>query len=222
MISVSTTKIKICGLRRLEDMEYVNNYKPDYVGFVFAKSKRQVTWELAEKLRNALESNIIRVGVFVNQPVEWVADLVNRDIIQYAQLHGDEDHEYIKELRSIISNNVIGADYSRKTGIIKAVCVKDELDIDRANSYDCDYILLDTFSVECEGGNGKTFDWSMIKKMNKPFFLAGGINESNVLQAINTVKPYGVDASSGLETDGYKDEGKIKDFVEKIRSDTME
>ena len=198
---MSTTKIKICGLRRLEDVGYVNNYKPDYVGFVFAKSKRQVTWELAEELKNALDPNIIRVGVFVNQPVEWVADLVNRDIIHYAQLHGDEDHAYIKELRSSISNNV--------TGIIKAVRVKEELDIVKANSYDCDYILLDTFSVECEGGNGKTFDWSMIKKMNKPFFLAGGINESNVLQAIHTVKPYGVDASSGLETDGYKDEVKI-------------
>ncbi len=222
MICLLTTKIKVCGLRRLEDVGYVNNYKPDYVGFVFAKSKRQITWELAEELKNAIDSNIIRVGVFVNQPVEWVADLVNRDIIHYAQLHGDEDHEYIKELRSSISNNVIGGDYNRKSGIIKAVRVKEELDIDKANSYDCDYILLDTFSVECEGGNGKTFDWSMIKKMNKPFFLAGGINESNVLQAIHTVKPYGVDASSGLETDGYKDEVKIKDFVEKIRSDTME
>lgn len=219
---MSTTKIKICGLRRLEDVEYVNNYKPDYVGFVFAKSKRQITWELAEELRNALEPYIIRVGVFVNQPVEWVAGLVNNDIIQYVQLHGDEGHEYIKELRSSISNNVIGADSNRRIGIIKAVRVKEESDFDKANSYDCDYILLDTFSVECEGGNGKTFDWSMIKKMNKPFFLAGGINESNVLQAIHTVRPYGVDASSGLETDGYKDEEKIKNFVEKIQSYTME
>lgn len=219
---MSTTKIKICGLRRLEDVEYVNNYKPDYVGFVFAKSKRQVTKEVAEELKGALDPTIIRVGVFVNQSVEWVADLINRDIIQYAQLHGDEDHEYIKELRSSISNNIIDADYSRRTGIVKAVRVKDELDIDRANSYDCDYVLLDTFSMECEGGNGKTFDWSMIKKMNKPFFLAGGINESNVLQAIQTVKPYGVDASSGLETDGYKDVDKVKNFVEKIRKYTME
>lgn len=222
MTYLSTTKIKICGLRRLEDVEYVNNYKPDYVGFVFAKSKRQITWELAEELRNALEPYIIRVGVFVNQPVEWVAGLVNNDIIQYAQLHGDEGHEYIKELRSSISNNVIGADSNRRIGIIKAVRVKEESDIDKANSYDCDYILLDTFSVECEGGNGKTFDWSMIKKMNKPFFLAGGINESNVLQAIHTVRPYGVDTSSGLETDGYKDEEKIKNFIEKIQSYTME
>jgi len=107
-----------------------------------------------------------------------------------------------------------------KTGIIKAVRVTEELDIDRANSYDCDYILLDTYSVECEGGNGKTFDWSMIKKMKKPFFLAGGINEMNVLQAIQMVRPYGVDASSGLETDGYKDVGKIRNFVEKIREYT--
>lgn len=221
MINLSTTKIKICGLRRLEDATYVNNFKPDYVGFVFAKSKRQVTKELAEKLKNELDPAIIRVGVFVNQPLDWVADLVNRDIISYAQLHGDEDYEYITKLRSSISNNVIGDDRDRKTGIIKAVRVKEELDIDRANSYDCDYILLDTYSVECEGGNGKTFDWSMIKKMKNPFFLAGGINEMNVLQAIQTVKPYGVDASSGLETDGYKDVEKIKEFVEKIRKYAM-
>lgn len=220
MIHLSTTKIKICGLRRLEDATYVNNFKPDYVGFVFAKSKRQVTKELAEKLKNELDPAIIRVGVFVNQPLDWVADLVNRDIISYVQLHGDEDQKYITKLRSSISNNVIGADRDMKTGIIKAVRVKEEVDIDRANSYDCDYILLDTYSVECEGGNGKTFDWSMIKKMKKPFFLAGGINEMNVLQAIQMVRPYGVDASSGLETDGYKDVGKIRNFVEKIREYT--
>jgi len=220
VIHLSTTKIKICGLRRLEDATYVNNFKPDYVGFVFAKSKRQVTKELAEKLKNELDPAIIRVGVFVNQPLDWVADLVNRDIISYVQLHGDEDQKYITKLRSSISNNVIGADRDMKTGIIKAVRVKEELDIDRANSYDCDYILLDTYSVECEGGNGKTFDWSMIKKMKKPFFLAGGINEMNVLQAIQMVRPYGVDASSGLETDGYKDVGKIRNFVEKIREYT--
>lgn len=217
---MSTTKIKICGLRRLEDATYVNNFKPDYVGFVFAKSKRQVTKELAEKLKNELDPAIIRVGVFVNQPLDWVADLVNRDIISYVQLHGDEDQKYITKLRSSISNNVIGADRDMKTGIIKAVRVKEEVDIDRANSYDCDYILLDTYSVECEGGNGKPFDWSMIKKMKKPFFLAGGINEMNVLQAIQMVRPYGVDASSGLETDGYKDVGKIRNFVEKIREYT--
>lgn len=220
MIHLSTTKIKICGLRRLEDATYVNNFKPDYVGFVFAKSKRQVTKELAEKLKNELDPAIIRVGVFVNQPLDWVADLVNRDIISYVQLHGDEDQKYITKLRSSISNNVIGADRDMKTGIIKAVRVKEEVDIDRANSYDCDYILLDTYSVECEGGNGKIFDWSMIKKMKKPFFLAGGINEMNVLQAIQMVRPYGVDASSGLETDGYKDVGKIRNFVEKIREYT--
>lgn len=217
MTSLSTTKIKICGLRRLEDVSYVNNYRPDYVGFVFAKSKRQVTREQAEELKNALDSTIIRVGVFVNQPVEWVAGMINQDIIQFAQLHGDEDHEYIAKLRSSINNHILVFDGNGETGIIKAVRVKEESDIALANSFDCDYILLDTFSVECEGGNGKTFDWSMIKKMNKPFFLAGGINESNVLQAIQSVKPYGVDASSGLETEGYKDEYKIRNFVEKIR-----
>ncbi|WP_310601608.1 phosphoribosylanthranilate isomerase [Anaerosporobacter sp.] len=215
---MSTTKIKICGLRRLEDVEYVNRNMPDYIGFVFAKSKRQVSEELAEELKNALNPALIRVGVFVNQPVEWVASLIQKDIIQYAQLHGDEDAEYITRLRTYLDKTEVDSDVTdKKTGIIKAVRVKEEADIERANSYDCDYILLDTFSVECEGGNGKTFDWSMIKKMNKPFFLAGGITQENALQAIQEVKPYGVDASSGLETDGFKDEEKIKNFVEKIR-----
>ncbi|WP_167955552.1 phosphoribosylanthranilate isomerase [Anaerosporobacter faecicola] len=207
---MSTTKIKICGLRRQEDVEYVNNYKPDYIGFVFAKSKRQVTAQQAEQLRKALDPTILSVGVFVNQPVEQVANLLNRDVIQYAQLHGEEDQTYIDCLRKLLK--------TEQKGIIKAVRVKDAEDIKRAQDYDCEYLLLDTYSVDCEGGNGKTFDWNLIHQMKKPFFLAGGITVSNVEEAIARVQPYGIDASSGLETNGYKEEEKIKQFVEIIRT----
>ena len=207
-------KIKICGLRRLEDISYVNQYQPDYIGFVFAKSKRQVTVQEAEVLSKALKSNILRVGVFVNQPVEYIADLLNRGIIHYAQLHGGEDQRFIDTLqRQVIrSKESCG-------GVIKAIRVKDESDIVRANEYNCEYILLDTFCIECEGGNGKSFDWSIITSVNKPFFLAGGINEENVVEAISKVKPYGVDASSSLETEGCKDIHKIQRFIERARKE---
>ena len=209
---MNTVRIKICGLRRLEDVCYVNQYKPDYIGFVFAKSKRQVTAQEASLLSKELNPSIIRVGVFVNQPVEFVADLMNQGIIHYAQLHGEEDQCYIDELQ----NRIIK---SNQRGIIKAIRVKDEEDITRANSYECDYILLDTFCVECEGGNGKSFDWSIISSMNKPFFLAGGINEENIAEAIERVNPYAVDASSSLEIDGYKDVHKIQRFIERARKE---
>lgn len=224
-------KVKICGLRRLEDVCYVNQYQPDYIGFVFAKSKRQVTVQQAEILSKELSPNIIRVGVFVNQPIEEVEDLMNRGIIHYAQLHGDEDQLYINELyskiiktnHSINANQIINStriDNNSQQGIIKAIRVKDESDIARANTYECDYLLLDTYCVECEGGNGKAFDWSIITRMNKPFFLAGGINVDNVNEAITLVKPYGVDASSSLETDGYKDIHKIQRFIQQARKET--
>lgn len=206
---MNAVKIKICGLRRLEDVCYVNQYQPDYVGFVFAKSKRQITVQEAELLSKELNPNILRVGVFVNQPVEEVAELMNRRIIHYAQLHGEENQQYIDVLREQLTIS-----RSSRYGIIKAIRVKDESDITRANAYECDYILLDTFCVECEGGNGKVFDWSIITSMNKPFFLAGGINEDNVKEAIKRVNPYGVDASSSLETDGYKDVHKIRRFIQ--------
>lgn len=206
------TRVKICGLKRQEDVEYVNETLPDYVGFVFAPGKRQVTMEQAERLAVMLDPAIRRVGVFVNQPVEQVVELLQKGIIQYVQLHGAEDNAYIALLREQCHHMGISA------AVIKAVQVREAEDIRQAQDIQAEYLLLDAWSEEGAGGNGKTFDWNLIREMKKPFFLAGGLNTDNVCCAIRQVHPYGVDASSSLETDGKKDQKKISDFITKVRS----
>lgn len=206
------TRVKICGLKRQEDVEYVNETLPDYVGFVFAPSKRQVTMEQAERLAVMLDPAIRRVGVFVNQPVEQIVELLQREIIQYVQLHGEEDNAYIAALREKCSHAGISVT------VIKAVQVKQAEDIRQAQEFQSEYLLLDAWSEEGAGGNGKTFDWNLIRETEKPFFLAGGLNADNVCCAIRRVHPYGVDASSSLETDGRKDQKKISDFIAGVRS----
>lgn len=202
-------KIKICGLRRMEDIEYANMLLPDYIGFILADGfARQITKKQAAEFAAALDSRVKRVGVFVNQPKETIAEYINDGIIQYAQLHGDEDNAYISSLKSCIKNEY---------GIIKAVKVRSAADIERAAEYKCDYLLLDAYSEKCAGGNGITFDWTLIKNITKPFFLAGGISSFNVKNAINIVNPYAVDASSSMETEGYKDYNKMKAFVDAVR-----
>lgn len=201
-------KVKICGLRRIEDIEYANMLLPDYTGFILADGFcRQITKKQAQEFANQLDKRIRRVGVFVNQPVETVAEYINSDIIQYVQLHGDEDNLYIEKLRRCIKNNC---------NIIKAVKVRNAGDIEEAAMYNCDYLLLDAYSEKKAGGGGITFDWTLIKNITKPFFLAGGISPSNVKDAIERVKPYAVDASSSMETDGYKDYNKMKAFVDAV------
>lgn len=201
------TKIKICGLKRYEDISYVNESRPDYVGFVFAKSRRQVTGEQALKLRERLTDGIVPVGVFVNENTDVVAGLVNDGIIDMAQLHGDESEEYINELK----------DKLKRGGIIKAVRVKDESDVISAGHSAADYILFDTYSKGEYGGTGMTFDWSVLKNFGRPYFLAGGINSENVEEAVKTMCPYAVDVSSAVETDGVKDRDKIADIIKKVR-----
>lgn len=201
------TKIKICGLKRYEDISYVNESRPDYVGFVFAKSRRQVTGEQALKLRERLTDGIVPVGVFVNENTDVVAGLVNDGIIDMAQLHGDESEEYINELK----------DKLKRGGIIKAVRVKDESDVISAGRSAADYILFDTYSKGEYGGTGMTFDWSVLKNFGRPYFLAGGINSENVEEAVKTMCPYAVDVSSAVETDGVKDRDKIADIIKKVR-----
>lgn len=203
-------KIKICGLMRQEDIGFVNNYTPDYIGFIFAPSRRQITKEQAKALAIRLNTRIIRVGVFVDQPAEYIAELVSEEIIQYIQLHGNETNQYIENLRELLSDN-------NKCKIIKAIRVKSQDDIREADQCNSDLILFDSFSGGYAGGNGQTFDWSMIKNIKKPFFLAGGIDASNVCKAIDEVNPYGIDASSSLETNGWKDEMKINTFIHTIR-----
>ena len=196
-------KIKICGIRCLEDIAIVNKYKPDYIGFVFADSKRQVSCELAVELKNNLDSDIISVGVFVNAPHGKIVELFDRGIIEIAQLHGDESEEYI---------NILKEKTDGELKIIKAVEMSENKDLLEFDNLNVDYLLLDSGK-----GSGKTFDWRLIRNdLKKEFFLAGGINSDNIKQAIEQFNPYAVDLSSGLETDGFKDENKIKEIMEVI------
>lgn len=197
-------KIKICGIKRFEDIEIVNRYKPDYIGFVFADSKRKVSHELASKLKNNLDLDIISVGVFVDADQEEIMELFGKGVIDVAQLHGSEDEEYIAGLKDKTN---------QKLKIINAIEMSEEVDLDSYESTQADFLLLDSGK-----GSGKTFDWRLIRKnLKKDFFLAGGLDVSNVCQAIKEFKPYAVDLSSSLETDGYKDENKIKEIMEVIR-----
>lgn len=195
-------KIKICGLYRGVDIDYVNEAKPDFIGFVFAKSRRQVSVRWAEAMRPRLMSEITPVGVFVNEVVENVVKLLNESIIEIAQLHGHENENYIKELKSLTDKP-----------IIKAVRVLSHEDIEAAQHTVADFLLLDNGS----GGTGMSFDWSLAGKVNKPFFLAGGLNADNIEKAIADTRPYAVDLSSGAETSGLKDREKIMEVVRRIR-----
>lgn len=201
------TKIKICGLTRKEDIESVNRWLPDYIGFVFCESRRQVTPEQAGLLKAGLDSRIKAVGVFVNEPVISIVKLCNTGVIDVVQLHGDESEEYIRELKNQID-----------CPVIKAVRVKSAEQIWQAEKLSCDLLLLDTYQKEQYGGSGKTFDYSMIPFLQKRFFLAGGLENSNIVQAIEKCNPYGVDISSGVETDGLKDENKIRQIIQTVRS----
>lgn len=198
--------VKICGLKRECDIDYVNRHKPDFAGFVFSKSKRQITPQQAERLRAKLNSDIKAVGVFVNEPVEFISDLCNRNVIDIIQLHGAEDKNYIVKLKELSDKP-----------IIKAVRVQSTAQVLSAEEIECDYLLLDAYSENEYGGGGKVFNWDIIPQLKKPFFLAGGLNSENVATAIKQVNPYCVDLSSGAETDGYKDENKIKIIIEEVR-----
>ena len=194
------TKIKICGLKCPEDIAYVNEAKPDYCGFIieFPKSSRNVTGDQVRILIAELEKNIIPVGVFVNAAPERVEELLLDGTIRIAQLHGQEDDDYIRRIQKNTGSQVI-----------KAFSVKAAQDIELALKSPADYILLD----QGGGGTGQTFDWSLIPEIKKPFFLAGGLGADNLEQAVDTIRPYAVDLSSSVETDGVKDRSKILEAV---------
>lgn len=205
------TKIKICGLTREADIDIVNELRPDYVGFVFAKSKRQVSRVQAQALKAKLNSGIKAVGVFVNEAVETVAGIANEATIDLIQLHGDEDAAYCRSLRALT-----------KAPLIKVVRVKNEKSLEGLEAYDCDYYLFDTHSENEYGGTGKAFDQRILlsKDFNKPFFIAGGMDAANVAATIKNTEPYGVDVSGGVETAGYKDCSKVKIFIQQGRAGT--
>jgi phosphoribosylanthranilate isomerase len=200
------TRIKICGLTRLEDIEAVNHCLPEYVGFVFAPSRRQVTPAHARLLKQRLDPRIQAVGVFVNETVENIALLCAAGTIDVVQLHGDEDQGFIDSLRQRVV-----------CPIIKAIRVKSSEQVGQAQELPCDLLLLDTYQEGRYGGSGQTFDRALIPELQKPFLLAGGLNADNIRQAIEECHPWGVDISSGVETLGTKDEAKIREIIAAVR-----
>lgn len=203
-------KIKICGIRRREDVEYLNEAVPDFAGFVFADTRRQVSRERAAELKRLLRPDIKVFGVFVNAPIEQAAELVKRRTIDAVQLHGGESEEYICELRAQVN-----------VPVIKAVRAKNCEAILAADELSCDYLLIDTYSEMQYGGTGRSFDWKVIPEgLKHPYFLAGGLNAANIQQAMETVhcrgKCIGVDVSGGVETEGDKDKEKIYQMVKLV------
>ena len=196
------TGIKMCGLRRMEDIEAVNELLPEYIGFVFFPgSRRYITAAAAGQLREKLNPEIRAVGVFVDEDPRTVAALLEDGIIDMAQLHGHEDEPYLEDLR-------------RLTGrpLIRAFRVRSGEDIRLAQSSSADGILLDAGA-----GDGRTFDWSLLQGMRRPYFLAGGLDPENVSRAVRVLKPFAVDVSSGIETGGIKDMNKMRAFVRAVR-----
>ncbi len=196
-------KIKICGLSRVCDIDFANEAKLDYVGFVFANSRRKITKEQAYILKKKLNSDIKTVGVFVNEDINFILELLNENIIDIIQLHGHEDEKYMLELKRKTDNP-----------IIKAITVDKKDFISNFSNTFANYLLLDSGA----GGTGVKFDWNLLdKEIKKPFFLAGGINAENVEQAIKLINPFAIDISSGVETNGYKDRYKILDIVRRVK-----
>ncbi len=198
------TKMKFCGLSRPIDILNVNEIEPDYIGFVFAEgSKRYVSPQLAEQLKKALSPGIKAVGVFVDAPQESVIRLLRDGVIDMAQLHGNEDEAYIERLKNMTGKPVI-----------KAFKITSAEDVAKAEASAADYVLLDSGA-----GTGTVFDWKLLEGVKRPYFLAGGLSPDNVEEAIERLHPFGVDVSSGIETDRFKDKAKMIAFAGIVRGE---
>jgi phosphoribosylanthranilate isomerase len=202
-------KVKLCGIRRPEDVAYLNEFRPDYAGFVFAGTRRRIAPETAAALVRKLDAHIRKVGVFVDEPAASIARTVRLAGLDVVQLHGDESAEAIAKLRSLLPG----------VEIWKAVRVRDRLSIPRALKLGADKPLLDGYSGSEHGGTGKKADWNLIREANLsvPYFLAGGLNSGNISAAVEELSPYGVDISSGIETGGVKDRAKIEQIMKILR-----
>ena len=226
-------KIKICGLSREQDINYVNEARPDYCGFVFAASKRQVSPAQAANLRQRLAEGIVPVGVFVNAPIEDIAALYRDNTINIAQLHGDEDESYIAQLKQATNNAPIPviqvikiSSLNSNHGVLLSCGQlgvsrrKDDFHIKNSASSVSSVVnsSIDYYLLDSGAGSGEPFDWGLLNSLNidKPWFLAGGISLDNIKQAMAT-NPFGIDISSGAETDGVKDRAKIVPLVAAIR-----
>lgn len=197
------TKIKICGLKTIQDISFANSLLPDFIGFIFVpESKRFVEVSTALTLRRELKPEIRSVGIFVNAPVETVLSLADQGLFSLIQLHGQENEAYVQRLKA-----------SCGLPVIKAFSVSSFRDVENALAFPSDYLLFD----HGKGGTGQTFDWSLLQRTDRPVFLAGGLNPENVAAAITLTKPYAVDTSSGVETEHQKDFNKMKQFIKAVR-----
>lgn len=202
---MTTTKIKFCGLSRNCDIETANALSPDYVGFVFVKnSRRCVSFAQVKELKALLAPGILTVGVFVNEDPRTVTALLEAGVIDAAQLHGDEDTDYIRGLKSLT-----------KAPLIKAFGLRSIHDLPAVERCPADLVLLDSPG----GGTGRLFDWKLLENIQRPYFLAGGLSAENVGEAIARLRPFGVDVSSGIETGGYKDREKMTAFAAAVRKE---
>ncbi len=204
-------KIKFCGLRRCEDIKYVSETAPDYAGFILSAGfKRSVSDfpQLAEKA----DKKIKLVGVYVNEPLESVSR--NLKFLDSVQLHGDEDERYISSLRSIFGGE-----------IWKAVRLRSVSDVEKASALDADRYVLDAFSENAVGGTGKRIDASLldeaVKRLEKPFFIAGGISAENIAETVRRFEPYGIDLSSSVEKNGFKDLSEMKRIMKILREENL-
>jgi len=210
------TKIKICGITRKEDIAVLNRLCPDYIGFVFAGTKRKITVEMAAALRAALRREILSVGVFVREPIEKIVSICRAGILDLVQLHGDEPEDYIAEVKN-----------RTKKPVIRAVCMRSGENILAKIETCADYLLFDAYQEGEYGGSGECFCWEELEMAVKAclqrgknfpvFFLAGGLNAQNAGKAIHLLHPYALDVSSGVETDGIKDSIKMEEFVNYVR-----
>ena len=201
-------KIKMCGLRRPDDIIYANECLPNYIGFVFAESRRKVSGREAKKLGEQLDPSIKKVGVFVNEPLRSLISISEEAGLDIIQLHGDEGEEYIKEVK-------------HETGkeLWKAVRVRLVKDIQEAQRLPADKLLLDSFSEESYGGTGKVMDFAVLDQadIRKPYFIAGGLTVENLPEILKKAEPYGIDISSGIETEGVKDREKMLKVIQCVR-----
>lgn len=211
-------KIKLCGMMKPCDIEYANRVKPDLVGFIFANTRRKISAAQAKQFREALDAEIPAVGVFVNEDISVITSLVQNGCIDMIQLHGEEDADYIRRLREVCD-----------VPVIKAVKVQTVEQIRQAAGLPVDYLLLDTYREGVLGGTGEAFDWELLREakaaagdaaegelFGKPYFLAGGLHAGNLREAA-ALGSYGLDVSSGIETDGSKDFTKMVEVMELVR-----
>ena len=218
-----TPKVKMCGISKVETIPAVVEAKPDYMGLVFAPSKRQVTVDQAKTLVKELHrgyaqkygsdtehdknDTIKTVGVFVNETVDNLITIANEANLDAVQLHGDEDEAFIQSLKE--RTNV---------EVWKAIQIRSAADVEKWIDSSADMLLFDAYHKDERGGTGEVFDWSSLDTFERPFMLAGGIDSTNVARAIRTVRPYGIDISSGIETNGVKDDEKITAFTKIVKS----